>query len=161
MSGGNGKDLVLGEDGNDQLFGEVGDDELLGSAGNDSVFGGDGNDRLLGSNPFFTLPDLNGERDALTGGRGSDTFVLGVGREVFYDTQGNSDFALINDFTLGQDFVELPANSQSANGDPFSLGATSTGIPQGTGIFFENDLIGVIAGIAPAQLSLDDNFIFI
>ncbi|MEQ8385481.1 MAG: hypothetical protein RH949_24275, partial [Coleofasciculus sp. A1-SPW-01] len=67
-------------------------------------------------------------------------------------------FALITDFDLTQDLIELPANLSGT----FSLGATPADVPQGTALFFDNDLIGVIAGITPQQLSLDsDRFVFV
>jgi Ca2+-binding RTX toxin-like protein len=114
-NGGSGNDVVFGGQGNDSLTGEAGNDQLLGGGGNDSLSGGNGRDRLIGVDPF--IPQFGfgrGERDSLTGGGGSDTFVLGVGTEVFYDDLGNNDFALINDFNLSQDLIELPANPQSS-----------------------------------------------
>jgi Ca2+-binding RTX toxin-like protein len=115
-SGGNGSDTVFGGQGNDSLNGEAGADSVIGGDGNDSLSGGNGNDRLTGVDPFVAAFGFGrGERDNLSGGGGSDTFVLGGDNRVFYDGQGNNDFAVINDFNLGQDFIELPANPQSTN----------------------------------------------
>ena len=44
---------------------------------------------------------------------------------------------------------------------PFSLGASPTGLPSGTGISFENDLIAIVEGVSPLDLSLGSaNFVF-
>lgn len=115
VSGGSGNDVVFGSSGNDSLTGEAGNDQLLGGDGNDFLSGGDGNDRLIGVNslnPQFRFG--RGERDTLTGSGGKDTFVFGTGTEVFYDDLGQRDFALINDFDLTQDSIELLAQPKSS-----------------------------------------------
>ena len=44
----------------------------------------------------------------------------------------------------------------------FSLGVSPADLPQGTAISFENDIIGVIAGVPPSELSLNGgNFVFV
>ncbi|MBG1265662.1 DVUA0089 family protein [Nostoc sp. WHI] len=110
VEGGTGNDIVFGGTGfgNDTLTGGDGIDTLIGGAGNDSLSGGNGSDRLIGVEPF--VPGFGfgaGELDTLTGGAGSDTFVLGTSTEVFYDDLGNSDFALITDFNINEDVIEL------------------------------------------------------
>lgn len=137
-SGGNGNDTVFGGQGNDSLTGEAGSDNIIGGDGNDNLSGGNGNDRLTGVDPFVaTFGFGRGERDNLSGGGGSDTFVLGADNRVFYDGLGNNDFALINDFTLGQDFIELAANPESTNnvlesGDAGQLLTDAQVIPSGS-----------------------------
>jgi Ca2+-binding RTX toxin-like protein len=120
LNGDAGDDVVNGDAGNDTVFGGTGfgndtlnggdgTDLLIGAAGNDSLNGGNGNDRLIGVEP--SAPEFgfgNGEVDTLTGGAGRDTFVLGAGSEVFYDQGGNSDYALITDFNINNDIIELP-----------------------------------------------------
>ncbi|MBW4565383.1 MAG: DVUA0089 family protein [Mojavia pulchra JT2-VF2] len=112
VEGGIGNDTLFGGTGigNDTLSGGDGRDLLIGGVGNDSLLGGNGNDRLIGVEPF--APGFgfgNGELDTLAGGVGSDTFVLGAGSEVFYDGNGQSDFALITDFNINEDIIELPS----------------------------------------------------
>lgn len=48
------------------------------------------------------------------------------------------------------------------NAGAFSLGASPSGQPSGAGIFFEEDLIGIVAGVSASSLSLDSgNFVFV
>ena len=79
-------DILYGGDGNDTLFGNAGDDLLNGT---DSDAAG-----------FFEL-------DVLTGGIGSDQFILGDADQAYYSTGGDSDYAIITDFTAGIDRVQL------------------------------------------------------
>ena len=139
VDGGVGNDTVFGSLGNDIVRGGTGADELVGGAGNDFLNGGNGNDRLIGVDPF--IPELGfgfGENDTLTGAAGSDSFVLGAGTEVFYVGGGNSDFALINDFEISQDAIELPANPDepfitvSETGDAGQLLPDAQVIPSGS-----------------------------
>ncbi|MGI0486372.1 calcium-binding protein [Pantanalinema rosaneae CENA516] len=87
-------DVINGQGGNDILQGFGGNDILRGGLGNDVLIGGFGN-------------------DILTGNAGMDTFVLELG-----------GFNLVNDFTLGEDFIGL--------GDGLSFEQIQ--IEQGTGI---------------------------
>lgn len=128
VNGENGEDFVLGGADDDTVVGSSGDDSLIGGLNNDLLLGGNGSDRLIGADPnlrFRTDEIGTGEIDTLTGGDGSDTFVLGASSngflydEVFYDHGGNSDFALIEDFNLSQDFIELPVDPE-----PFSVAET-------------------------------------
>lgn len=70
-------DVINGQGGNDILTGWSGNDILRGGLGNDVLLGGLGN-------------------NILTGNAGSDLFVLELG-----------GFNLVNDFTLGEDFIGL------------------------------------------------------
>jgi Ca2+-binding RTX toxin-like protein len=166
--GGVGNDVVFGGAGNDNLKGSAGNDQVIGGSGDDSLFGDNGNDRLVGVDPFVPEFGLGkGEIDRLTGGANNDTFALGGilpngAKTVFYNdgnstTKGTQDYALITDFgfsgdgkTLGVDKIEL-AGSQNS----YSLGASPSGLPSGTGIFFgEGELIGIVQNISPSSLSL-------
>ncbi len=78
---------ISGFDWSDDIInGQGGNDILLGLGGNDILRGGLGNDVLLGGSGTNTL----------TGNAGFDTFAMSLG--------GSS---LINDFTLGEDFIGL------------------------------------------------------
>jgi hypothetical protein len=142
LDGGTGNDTLFGQGGNDQILGSQGNDTLNGHVGNDSVIGGAGNDSLSGGTGNDTLIGVNsaqgfgaGELDTLNGGGGSDRFVLAQGAEVFYDNSGNSDFALITEFDLSQDVIQL-LNSQPGNvneiGDAEENISDAQVIPSGT-----------------------------
>ena len=47
------------------------------------------------------------ETDILGGGLGSDTFVLGSANQAYYVSDGDKDFAIIQDFTPGIDNIQL------------------------------------------------------
>jgi Ca2+-binding RTX toxin-like protein len=148
--------VMIGNVGNDVLYGEAGNDEIVGSIGNDLLDGGSGDDRLLAFNPYGGFTDPT-ERDIVTGGSGYDTFVLGLrnpifGDQIFYAASGDIDYALITDFKVSKDTIELLANAGTYN-----LGAAPAGTSQGTGVFFNNDLIAVIAGIELSQFDLNSN----
>lgn len=91
---------------------------LWGSTSNDKILGGDGNDILTGVvNTGSTAVSLGkGQIDTITGGAGKDVFVLGDSRGVFYNDNlnadsGSSDYALITDFSLINDKLQLLSGS--------------------------------------------------
>ena len=83
ISGGNGKDTLVGTMANEILLGGNGKDELLGGSGNDELDGGNGKDILVGE----------AGNDVLTGGLAQDWFVFDNTRQT-----GND---IITDFTQG------------------------------------------------------------
>jgi Ca2+-binding RTX toxin-like protein len=130
---------------------------------------------LVGVDPFVPEFGFGGngsaiapfEIDTLTGGQGSDTFllgdpgtVLGIQRgnptpEVYYVGGENSDYALITDFTAGEDRIQLRADHEFSG---YSFGATSSGI----GISFNNDLIAIVEGVSFFELfSTYNNFVLV
>src|SRR5690606_25687257 len=63
LTGGDGRDWIVGLAGDDALFGDVGDDQLFGGAGDDVLTGGEGVDQLTGgagSDEFVFLADVDG-----------------------------------------------------------------------------------------------------
>lgn len=70
---------LYGQDGNDELIGGGNGDELYGGDGNDSLYGGMGQDRLDGGrgNDFLYAGGAGLYYDFLSGGEGSDTYVMG------------------------------------------------------------------------------------
>jgi Ca2+-binding RTX toxin-like protein len=86
------------------LSGDAGNDSLLSGGGNDSISGGDGADFLCGAE---TLTGGGGEIDTLTGGSGVDTFVLGDLSNNYYTAGDSSEYALITDFEIGTDLMQL------------------------------------------------------
>ncbi|AFY39735.1 Hemolysin-type calcium-binding region [[Leptolyngbya] sp. PCC 7376] len=81
-----------------------GNDYLIGGAGNDTLNGGGGNDILLGTDDVSLGAN---ELDVLTGGSDSDTFILGDTESAYYSQGGDADYALITDFEIGTDHVNL------------------------------------------------------
>ena len=77
LSGGNGKDSLVGSSGNDELDGGNGRDTLVGGAGNDTLTGGRG-------------------KDSLTGGDGADHFVNDKGDKLEDADTTNPDPLLLD-----------------------------------------------------------------
>ncbi|ELR99257.1 CRTAC homolog protein [Gloeocapsa sp. PCC 73106] len=98
LSGGAGGDRLSGGEGNDQLSGGKGNDRLMGENGNDTLMGGIGVDTLEGGGGNDRLSGGNSSGDELTGGAGSDRFVLHNPRE---------GMSIITDLTPGQDQIEI------------------------------------------------------
>ncbi|MEL6556185.1 MAG: SBBP repeat-containing protein [Cyanobacteria bacterium J06621_11] len=139
MYGQDGEDKVEGGDGNDQLYGGRGDDEVKGGDDNDIIFGIDIEDPLLG----------RGERDKLKGEDGRDLFVLGTTDGVFYQGNGDSDYALIDDFKADKgDRIQLSG----------SLGSYTLEGKKGNEIFYQGDLVGIVKDAK--DLNLTDSRIF-
>ena len=102
---------LTGTDGDDSIVGTNAGDNISGGLGNDNISGRDGNDTLSGVNPNNINPGI-GERDSLSGGSGSDRFILGDNANIYYDdrnitTNGSNDYATITDFNPSEDKVKL------------------------------------------------------
>ena len=91
---------------------------LWGTNGSDIITGGNGNDSITGV--LKTGTNVNalgfGQIDVLTGGAGQDTFLLGDSRGIFYNDYknnnlGKADYALIKDFNLADDKLQLKSGS--------------------------------------------------
>ena len=164
LDGEDGNDRLFGGDNNDTLFGATGDDSLIGGRGNDFLTGGSGNDTLTGAggNDFLNGTDFdaqgNGEIDELISNNlnDQDIFILGARNDVFlpdgsvledvgkvyYQDQGDGDFARIIDFdNFGvQDRIQILGSLSNYTID-FD---ESTG---NTNISFGDDLIAVVEGV--------------
>lgn len=175
LFGGVGKDTLMGGEGDDLLNGAQGKDNLYGGLGNDVLLGGNGNDLLVGSQAQATqvasattpailpLPEI----DQLTGGRGKDTFVLGVAvngatpASVFYSSSAEADYALITDFSR-PDRIQLAGAATD-----YTLGAVSAGLPAGAGIYLNKvgqpaELVAILAGSDFNTVSLNSSsFVFV
>lgn len=186
-----GNDIALGYGGDDSLFGGNDNDELSGGEGNDVIRGGlffdllngdAGDDVLIGveTDPLsFTVSPGWNEIDRLTGGAGADTFVLGDAENVYYDDGENqlfssdlgyTDYALLVDFTDGQDTIQLKG------GVTYNLVPTTVGSDSGIGIYVEkgtreipifrfggsisiplpDELIGIVQGASLSALTITD-----
>jgi len=143
---------ALGNAANNILTGNSQANSLIGGGGNDALFGAAGNDFLGGSSGNDTLTGAAGsglgERDTLLGGSGSDLFVLGTSAGALYDDglaakPGTSDYALIQDFTPGEDRLQLAGQASD-----YHLGASGLSGVKGLGLFHESgptdELIAVL-----------------
>jgi Ca2+-binding RTX toxin-like protein len=145
LDGGAGNDTLYGRSGFDYLVGGPGNDRLIGGTLEDNLVGGTGNDILFGGSDKDILTGYGfgqNEFDTLTGGTEKDTFVLGdiMSNSVYYLGKGN---ATITDFSLDQtDTIQIKGLFQ----DGYSLGLGNWGgsNAQDTGIFYKDDLIGVV-----------------
>ena len=115
ISGGDGNNTIDGGDGNDNITTGIGNDNITGGLGSDTINGGAGNDLIIGVNPNNSNPG-RGEIDSLTGGAGSDKFILGDNDWIGYDDgnstlAGTNDYAQITDFTTADDTIQLRGSS--------------------------------------------------
>ncbi|MCC3416833.1 MAG: FG-GAP repeat protein [Microcoleus sp. PH2017_07_MST_O_A] len=171
ISGQQGNDKIFGNSGQDVLSGNLNDDYLDGGKGQDILIGGDGNDTLVGGlgndvlkgdngNDILTGVDINAinpgieEIDTLTGGGGSDIFVLGDVNNTYYDN-GDSDYALITDFNASEDSIQLQGKADDYLLVPFSQ-ANQTGTAIYRKDSAQNELISILQG--GANLSLTGNY---
>lgn len=158
-----GNDTLYGDRGEDTIADNLGNDIAIGGNDNDNLSTGEGNDTLFGVDPNVANPGI-GEIDALTGGSGGDLLVLGDETQVYYNSgidfnSGLNDYALITDFNLTEDKIQLFGNKNL-----YELGTSSATLPEGTAIFYKNlevnELIGIVGGVM--DLSLDeDYFVFV
>ncbi|MEO1005422.1 MAG: family 16 glycosylhydrolase, partial [Cyanobacteria bacterium J06638_38] len=102
---------------NGNLAGEAGNDRLIvaingfldGGDGHDILTGGSGNNTLNGGAGDDILQDGSGI-DTFIGGSGSDRFILGTNSNLNYNVEGSNDYALITDFNLAEDVIQLTVN---------------------------------------------------
>ncbi len=145
---------ILGDQEDNILEGTTENDTILGLAGNDILDGSERNDILQGSSLTTA-----GEIDILTGGTGSDSFVLGTPARVFYDdgnntSNGAGDYALITDFNPNVDVIQLGWSK-----DNYILGTVPEGLPDGTAIFLDkpgdepDELIAIVQGVTGLDLN--------
>jgi Ca2+-binding RTX toxin-like protein len=152
ITGNAGKNSLSGGAGNDTLTGGDGNDTLVGGTGNDSLSGGNGNDRLNGYSTSLTSTT---EYDTLSGGAGTDYFILGGTWGVSY--QGSA-YATITDWNSVDDWIEVRGSSSQyslVTGDFYAGGAASD-----TGIYYNGtELIGVVQD--STNLSITRDFVFV
>lgn len=98
IKGTNSSETLRGSNTSDVIFGYGGNDVLIGSNGHDHIMGGTGYDRLYGQNGNDTL--VGGYGDTITGGDGTDKFVLtkGFGRATILDFEAK-DTMIMNNYT--------------------------------------------------------------
>lgn len=145
--GGAGNDIIHGNSAANNLYGGAGNDILLGVGGDDRLIGGGGNDRLDGYATNGT------EYDALVGGAGMDTFILGGFWGASYQGLG---FAIIEDWDWTSDYIEVfgGASDYTLLSEQRSGSALAD-----TAIYYGNDLIGVVQDTTNVSLTRD--FVFV
>ena len=134
-------DSITGDEKKNIISGNGGDDNLIGGLESDTLNGGLGNDTLIGSDPLVENTP-GSERDFLTGGAGTDKFVLGNELGSFYDDFSSNDFARITDFSFGEQI-------QLASGETYNIEQNSSGF----NIFIVEDSVrDVIAKVTVAPI---------
>lgn len=154
LSGGAGKDLMLGHAGADRLQGDTGFDLLLGGTGRDTLSGGLGNDILVGN---AGRPSAD-RGDVLRGGAGNDLLLADGDGAVLWGGNGADIIAFaagstggtIHDFTPGSDRILL----DSGVGDFADL--TLTRLANGDTLISAGGISVRLAGLRPAALDADD-----
>ncbi len=142
-----GDDYLLGGSGQDYLSGYSGNDTLLGLGGDDYLYGGEGNDRLDG----YATSGM--EYDTLSGGTGSDTFVLGGGWGASYQGLG---YATITDWEWQYDYIEASGSSSEYTLGYSDWSGTSA---LDTEIYYNNELIALVQDTTNVDIARD--FIFV
>ena len=151
---------ITGTEYNDSLQGGSNSDTLIGGSGDDSLVGNSGEDILTGVNPNLENAGVS-EIDTLVGGADSDYFLLGDANQTFYDdgessSQGREDYALIKDFDLTEDKIELLGSK-----DNYRLGFSPITDLTGTAVYrvgdgYEADeLIAIIEDVTELNLNSD------
>ena len=140
-------DRIDGLAGNDNLSGNAGNDKLIGGLGNDTLLGGDGNDLLDGWGQ-------TGDLDVLTGGAGSDIFILGHWSLGYYYLGANN--AVITDFDYRNDDIQVKGSSSEYRLTTGHWGGSSA---IDTALWRGSDCIALVQDTTNVSFSRD--FIFV
>ena len=149
---------LVGLNGNDTLYGNGGDDYLNGGTNNDNLYGGIGNDTLIGAGQENSLFGGNGNdvfiggngQDLIEGGDGRDRYIIGDEDRVYYTEHKWYDHAIIKDFEIEQDTIQLRGQASDY---------TIRSVYDDTGVFYEDNMIALIENISPNQFDLNANYI--
>jgi Ca2+-binding RTX toxin-like protein len=151
-----------GGDGNDTLTGSNGfpSDTLLGGNGNDSITGNLGSDVLKGGSGNDTLVSVLNSGDTLTGGLGSDRFILDDAIVTDFDSE--FDAAVIKDFNVNEDKIQIQGAAENYFLDFFTRsGTTNAAITYDLGATTPEDIVAVLENVS-SDLSLNNPaFVFI
>ncbi|MGE3365049.1 MAG: calcium-binding protein [Rhizobiaceae bacterium] len=111
--GGDGEDIVLGDNGEDTMGGGKDGDVLFSLDGDDNVYGGDGSDVIYGG-----LGD-----DHLYGGAGNDWMAGGAGKDVLWNGAGNDTVGggLGTDILIGGDGNDMLLGTDNDNPGDFDF----------------------------------------
>lgn len=139
-------------------------DTLTGTTQSDILWGGLGQDSLNGAGSDDAGAN---EIDYLCGGSGKDTFLVGDASRTFYDdgkplTLGLNDYAIILDFNLEQDKVQLhgSASEYTLDAVPAEFGVTGTAIYHTDGQQpGSRELVGVMLGSTLSDFNAGFSFV--
>jgi|GEM_PF-6797864 len=162
ISGTEQNSYLVGLNGHDTLYGKGGNDYLDGGANNDILYGGNGNDTLIGGGQENSLFGGNGNdtfiggkgQDLIEGGSGKDKYIIGDSDRVYYTDYKWYDHAIIKDFEIEQDTIQLKGQASDYAIKP----ANSQGI-HGTGVFYEDGMVALVGNVAPTDFSLNADYI--
>ncbi len=151
--------VQYGSSDNNLLTGSNSRDFIEGNQGNDNLYGYGGNDLLVGVDPDAPFPGFN-ERDRLTGGSGSDTFVLGDANNIYYSNYSweTDNYATITDYDDRYDFIVVHGDSNNYRfQDFFVIGEGSLYDPPNwqTRLMYGDDIIAVFEGGRQSDLGLE------
>ena len=144
--------------GSDSLVGNTNANDLTAGTGSDNLNAGAGNDTLTGC-----YDGANGgyrEVDTLTGGAGADLFQLGWSGGSFYNdgstsNAGRGDYALITDFTVGTDRLQLDGAANN-----YYIGASGVTGVSGQGLWLEqgatDELVAIVSSANSTALTADN-----
>jgi Ca2+-binding RTX toxin-like protein len=133
LIGSSGSDTITGSNRDNVLEGGYGNDSLIGGLGNDTLVGGDGSDRLNG---YGTYRTDDSQFDKLSGGAGTDYFVLGGAWGVSYVESGDG-YAVIQGWNGAQDYVEVKGSLSQYSLEYKSVSGIGSSA-QDTEIYFTN-----------------------
>ena len=140
--------------GKDTLAGNTVANDIEGGAGSDLINAGAGKDTLTGC--VDSANGGTGEIDRLTGGADADMFELGWSGGCYYNdgsitSTGTTDYALITDFQVGVDSLQLDGAVSN-----YYIGAVVSGV-NGYGVWFEqgakDELVAVIQSTTTVTVS--------
>ena len=162
---------MFGGNGSDSLSGGVNDDTLEGGFGNDNLDGGEGDDKLIGVDSTTAGSGVGfgaGEVDTLTGAAGGDTFVLADATRVYYSdgdplTLGDSDYALITDFNISEDTIQLKGSADLYSLDFFtsSTGTIDALLIYDPGVTARGEAIGILQNASTDLTISSEGFSFV
>lgn len=140
LAGGDNDDFIHGGSDNDMLRGENGNDTLRGGLGIDDVAGGAGSDLLIFETGSTDYPSINGAKERLDGGSGTDTLQIDMtGSRVdgLPTKQVNIEFT-----NQGSALISIGSDPEDGN----AYIATASGIenfvmnPDGVALFFSGNV---------------------
>lgn len=148
IKGSGGNDIINGDQGNDTIKGGGSDDTIDGGKGKDTINGGGGNDTIDGGKRKDTIKG-GGGNDEIRGGGGVDVVRGGGGADTYVLQQGAGH---LNVFDF-QDGVDKLGRTIGAN-------ITTQSVSSGTQVFQNGDLVALLQGINPDQIT-DADFSFL
>jgi hypothetical protein len=129
-----------------------GGETLIGTLGGDRLDGTPGHDMLIGHPDDYLGRPVASEVDKLTGGAGSDLFMIGNAERAFYALGGTSDFALIEDFSIADRLGVYGAFADYELRDVSAKGASGVGVYRKS----DGEFLALIKGKSSGQLSSAD-----